>query len=241
MIQSGRTPADIANACGVDPKTVARWITTGRLPHRVHRWETAKLLDADEVYLWPELLERQAGASPNVELIQLYSNRAAVPGDMWLHLLSKAIQSIDVLVYAGTFFAQIPRISTMLTQRAASGTHIRLCLANPASQAVDVRDREEGLRGTLAAKIRASLTYYTPLLNVPECEIRLHGATVYASIFRFDNVMMVNPHAWGHPASANPLLHLQRVDSFGLFDHYLQSLEGVWETAEQWNPDDWDR
>jgi len=52
--------------------------------------------------------------------------------------------------------------------------------------------------------------------------------------------MIVNPHAWGQPASANPLLHLRRLDATaGTFDHYLDSFEDVWKTAEPWHPKDW--
>jgi hypothetical protein len=141
-----------------------------------------------------------------------------------------------VLVFSGTFFAQTPKISKMLAERAEAGVKVRLCFGNPTCQAVDIRDREEGLRGTLSAKIRASLTYYHDLLNAPNCEIRLHSATLYASLFRYDNEMMVNPHAWGQPASTNPVMHLRRLDGTGWFDHYLASFEAVWETAEAWQP-----
>lgn len=97
----------------------------------------------------------------------------------------------------------------MLAERAAAGVTVRLCWADPTSEAVDIRDREEGLRGTLAHKIRAALTYYRPLIPVAGCEIRLHRVGVYASLFRFDDVLLVNPHIWGAPGSANPVLHLR--------------------------------
>ncbi len=45
------TPDLVARAVGVDPKTVERWITKNRLPHRTHRWRAAKLLGQDEAYL----------------------------------------------------------------------------------------------------------------------------------------------------------------------------------------------
>ena len=119
----------------------------------------------------------------------------------------------------------------MLADRAKSGVGIRLCWADPASRAVDVRDREEGLRGTLAYKIRAALTYYQPLQGVPGCTIRLHRVGVYASLFRFDDVLLANPHIWGAPASANPVLHLQRIEGSTWFDAYRRSFDAVWDTA----------
>ncbi len=46
---------------------------------------------------------------------------------------------------------------------------------------------------------------------------------------------MVNPHAYGQPASANPTLHLRRLDGGQLVDHYSACFERVWETAKPWN------
>jgi len=57
MLQRGYTPGKLARACDVNTKTVERWISFGRVPHRETRWTVAHELDFDEVYLWPELLE----------------------------------------------------------------------------------------------------------------------------------------------------------------------------------------
>lgn len=241
MVQRGYSPGRLARACNVDPKTVQRWISHGRVPHRETRWTIARELDIDEVYLWPELVEgrstEEREQSVESELVRVHPDRSSVPRDTWLQLVGSATRHIDILVYAGTFLVQTnPRIADMLAERAAAGVKVRLCWADPDSQAVDIRDREEGLRGTLAHKIRASLTYYRNLVDVPGCEVKLHGATVYASIFRFDDAMVVNPHMWGAPASANPLLHLRRIEGSNWFDGYLRSFNAVWETALPWDP-----
>jgi hypothetical protein len=112
---------------------------------------------------------------------------------------------------------------------------IRLCFGDPQSKAVAIRDHEEGIAGTLAAKIRSALTYYLPLLDVNGCEVRLHGTTLYASLFRYDDEILVNPHAYGEAASANPVLHLRRLDGAAIAQHYLASFERVWATALPWN------
>jgi len=98
-----------------------------------------------------------------------------------------------------------------------------------------VRDREEGIGGTLAAKIRSALTYYRPLADMEGCEVRLHSTTLYASLFRYDDEILVNPHAYGEPASANPTLHLRRIDGGTVAGHYLASFERVWATAMPWS------
>ena len=155
-----------------------------------------------------------------------------MPRDTWLRLIGSATRNIDVLVFAGTFLANVaPRIADLLAERAAAGVRVRLCWADPDSQAVDIRDREEGLRGTLAHKIRAALTYYRPLTDVSGCEIRLHRVGVYASLFRFDDVLLATPHIWGAPASATPVLQLRRIEGSTWFDGYRRSFDAVWETA----------
>jgi hypothetical protein len=169
------------------------------------------------------------------ELIEVFPDRASVPRETWLRLLTEAQERIDVLVFSGTFFAQTqPRVARMLADRLSVGVQVRLCFGDPASDAVAVRDREEGLGGTLAAKIRASLTYYRELAGVDGCEVRLHPTTLYASLFRYDDEILTNPHAYGEAASANPTFHLRKVDGGGLFDHYTASFDRVWATAVPW-------
>nr|MDT0662977.1 helix-turn-helix transcriptional regulator [Micromonospora sp. DSM 115978] len=238
MVRRGVRVEDLADECGVDPKTVDRWISLGRVPHRRHRWATARKLGAEEAYLWPEVLAAAGGRrgdATQAELIEVFPDRASVPRETWLRLLTEAQERIDVLVFSGTFFAQTqPRVARMLRERLSAGVRVRLCFGDPASEAVTVRDREEGLTGTLSAKIRASLTYYREIAGVEGCEVRLHPTTLYASLFRYDDELMINPHAYGEPASANPTLHVRRVDGGTLFEHYTASFERVWDTGMPW-------
>lgn len=239
ILRAGVSVDELAGCAGVDAKTVERWISNGRVPHRQHRWAAAKRLGVDETYLWPEILtryparQREAGRS---ELVDLYPDRASVPRELWLRLLDAAQEHVDVLVFSGTFYAQTqPRIAAMLAAAAKRGVQVRLCFGDPGSEAVAVRDREEGIGGTLAAKIRSALTYYRPLADVDGCELRLHGATLYASLFRYDDEVLANPHVYGEPASANPTLHLRRLDGGTVADQYLASFERVWAAAMPWS------
>ncbi len=238
MVRRGVRVEDLADECGVDPKTVERWISLDRLPHRRHRWTAARKLGAEEAYLWPEAVSTINGRRPDAsraELIEIYPDRASVPRELWLRLLTQAQERIDVLVFSGTFFAQTqPRVAQMLAARLAAGVQVRLCFGDQASEAVAIRDREEGLGGTLAAKIRASLTYYRSIATTEGCEVRLHGTTLYASLFRYDDEILMNPHAYGEPASANPTFHFRSLDGGGMFEHYVSSFERVWSTAMPW-------
>jgi Domain of unknown function (DUF5919) len=238
MMQAGVTTVDLAMCCGVDAKTVERWISPGRVPHRTHRWAAARRLGHEESYLWPEVqgsAVRRAEVSGS-ELVRLYPDRASVPRELWIRLAGEARENIDVLVFSGTFYAQTqPKVASMLTEAADRGVQVRLCFGDPASDAVATRDREEGISGTLAAKIRSALTYYRPLLDVGKCEIRLHATTLYASLFRYDDQIIVNPHAFGEPASANPAFHFRRLDGGQVADHYVSSFARVWATAMPWS------
>jgi hypothetical protein len=75
------------------------------------------------------------------------------------------------------------------------------------------------------------LTFYNRLRGTPGVAIRLHGTTLYNSIYRFDDEMLVNVHVYGFPAAHAPVLHLRRLAGGDLFDTYAESFERVWSTA----------
>jgi transcriptional regulator with XRE-family HTH domain len=239
LAQRAVTLASLAEACEVDPKTVSRWLG-GRIPHPRHRFRVAQYLRVEETFLWPvgpDLRSNRHGRGLASELVGTYPNRASVPRETWLTLLREARERIDVLVFSGTFFAQTnPHVAGMLAERAASDVIVRLCFGDPAGQAAVIRGNEEGIGDTLAAKIRASLTYYRPLVTEQGCEVRLHDTTLYNSLFRYDDQLLANPHVFGQPASANPVLHLRRADGAGWFASYTASFEAVWARARPWAP-----
>ena len=237
MFRTGTTADDLALCCGVDVKTVERWLSPGRVPHRRHRWTAASRLGCDESYLWPEAAPARAQANQS-ELVRLYPDRASVPRETWMRLMDGAREQISVLVFSGTFYAQTqPRVAAMLAAAADRGVRVRLCFGDPSSDAVAVRDREEGLGGTLGAKIRSALTYYSEIAASGECAVRLHGCTLYASLFRYDDEIIANPHAFGEAASANHAFHLRRLDGGQVAAHYMDSFERVWDTAKPWHGD----
>lgn len=224
---------DVAARVEVDPKTVERWITTGRLPHRSHRFVTAQLLGRDEAYLWPETVDddRSRRAS-QAELVRLYPSRAAVPVGLWRSLVEDATVAVEILVYAGQFLVDShPELPRLLTRKAAAGTAVRLLLGDPASEAVRRRGEEEGIGADLTARIRLSLSGLRPLLDGSGAAVRLHDTTLYCSTYRFDDDLFVNTHVLGAPAAHAPVLHLRRAPGGRLFDLYLQSFERVWSAA----------
>ena len=226
------TASELAAAIEVDPKTVERWISVGRVPHQRHRAQTARLLDAEESYLWPQALtdERRRAAS-QAEILAVYPQRAAVPAELWWQLADSARTHVEVLVYSGLFLLDSrPDLLRSLADRAAAGLETRLLFGDPDSDMVRLRGADEGIHEEMPARIRLSLAVVKPHVG-PGIEVRLHETVLYNSIYRFDDQMLVNTHIVGSPAPKNPVLHLQRVEGGHLFEHYLQSFDHVWETA----------
>jgi transcriptional regulator with XRE-family HTH domain len=54
IFASGMEVTQFARKVGVDPKSVQRWITNGRVPHANHRWKACQVLEREESELWPE-------------------------------------------------------------------------------------------------------------------------------------------------------------------------------------------
>ena len=229
----GMAPADLASAVEVDPKTVERWIYNGRVPHQRHRATTARLLEVDESYLWPELLnDDRVRSASDAEVLAVYPSRAHVPADLWRRLADQAREQVEILVYSGLFLLDThPDLPANLAQRAERGLEARLLYGDPDSETVAWRGEEEGIGDNLAARIRLSLTYMAPAIGTPGIDLRQHDTVLYNSIYRFDDEMLVNTHVVGSPAPSNPVLHLRQVDGGHLFDHYLRSFERVWSTA----------
>jgi len=233
MAERGVTIDALSEHIGVDRKTVERWITSGRSPHRTHRMKAAALLGRDEAYIWPGAVsERQMSAASEAELVALYPNRGSVPVDLWCQLIEQAEESIDLLAYAGSFLHDaIPDFAERLAARARAGVRVRLLLGDPESDAVALRGEEERIGALMAARCNLTWAYFAELLSVPGVEARKHSTTLYNSIYRFDSIALVNSHAYGAPASQSPMIQFQRVSGGRVFDHYLASFDRVWETG----------
>src|SRR5271168_3139616 len=142
MQRTGTTIDDLALCCGVDPKSVERWLTLGRVPHRANRWDAARRLGYEEDYLWPDApgrgQERRAEASQS-ELVRLYPDRGSIPRGTWHQLLGGAREDIAVLVHAGLFLAEDPATRRLLADQARAGVRVRMLLGDPSSALVAQR------------------------------------------------------------------------------------------------------
>lgn len=94
-----------------------------------------------------------------------------------------------------------------------------------------MRGEEEGIGSSLADRCRLSWKYFRGLIDQPNIEARMHSNTLYASMFRFDDDLLINHHLFGAAASHSPVQHLRRLPTGRLFSGAITSLERVWATA----------
>lgn len=234
LLRNGLTPEQVAKAVGVDPKTAERWITMGRTPYQKHRHVIAALVREAETYLWPDAMkpERAAEVSGS-EVLKVYPHRHSVPRELWTQLLDNATQEIEILVYVGMFLTEDRNILRTLTHKAEAGARVRLLFGDPNSAAITRRSVEENIgKTTITAKVRQALLFFQPIATVDGIEIRTHGTTLYNSIYRYDDDMIVNPHVYGFQAPHAPALHLRRLSAGDLFETYSESFEAVWKASK---------
>ncbi|MGX1807885.1 hypothetical protein ACWIGI_19365 [Nocardia sp. NPDC055321] len=69
------------------------------------------------------------------------------------------------------------------------------------------------------------------MIGTPGVAVRLHGATLYSSIYRFDDDMIVNMHVYGRMAPQAPAMHLRQLTQGSLFEMYTQTFDDIWDAA----------
>lgn len=233
---NGYTEASFAEELGVDAKTVQRWITQGRTPHRATAYKVAKLLNVPPGWLWPDLDNRSKAEEPN-EVVAFYPHRADCPKQLWLDLLLGAQSQIDLFANASLFLPEDnPESIDIIRHKATNGVVVRILLGDPDTPAMELRGREERLGEGLTGRIRMALAYYRPLANVEGVTFHLHATSLYNSIFRYDDQMLVNQHVYGTYGYLAPILHLRRAEGADLFDTYIRSFDRVWEESYPYKP-----
>lgn len=227
MFRAGYGIDTLAEAAEVSPKTAQRWVSGTVTPFPRTRYRVAALLGEDESYLWPNAANGTAVGG--AELVATYPRRSDVPVHLWTGLLRGAERNVDVLAFAGLFLTEDhPAWLTTLTAKGVAGTRIRLLLGDPEGGQLAARDKEYAISGGVAGRVSAVLSYYQQLRGV--AELRLHDTPLYNSIYRFDDEMLVNIHAYGLLAAHTPVLHLRRMDGT-FFSTYTESFERVWASA----------
>jgi transcriptional regulator with XRE-family HTH domain len=223
---------EIATRLGVDPKTVERWMA-GRTPYPRYRRPLAKILDVDEKVIWPQPKQKMrfpSGERPKIQAA--YAHRWAVPRGVWIRHFASAEKEIGILAYAALFIAEDDGVLRVLNDRARAGVRIRILLGDPESSQVAERGDGEGIGDAISAKAQNALILYRTLTEVEGIEIRLHRTTLYSSIYRADDDVLVNAHAYGVPASHAPVIQVRHSVTGDMAETYLESFDRVWDQAK---------
>ncbi|MET7410545.1 DUF5919 domain-containing protein [Streptomyces parvulus] len=229
MAQARLTESQLAERCGVDTKTVARWITqTGRVPHARHRWAVAEALGEDESVLWPAATKKLVKTGPDREVVEVFPYRSACPASLWRSLITKAERELTFAGYTNYFlWLEQARFGTALRRKASAGCRVRFLVGDPDSDLTRAREQEEDVALALSTRIRVTLAELEKLKG-HAVDARYSSGHAYLSVFRFDNDMIVTPlltHSVGHDA---PTLHLRRHQDDGMFDRFAAHVEELW-------------
>lgn len=227
MHRAGLDVQSLADAAEVSSKSVERWLG-GTVPYARTRYRVAAILREDESYLWPEAVN---GASlAGAEIVATYPRRSEVPRHLWMELLRGAERDIDLLAFAGLFLTEEhPDWLPTLAAKVEAGARVRLLLGDPEGSQLAARDAEYRIGGGVAGRVAAVRAHYAHAMP-NRVEIRMHDTPLYNSIYRFDDDMIVNVHAYGVLAAFTPTLHLRRMDG-AYFNTYVESYERVWASA----------
>lgn len=230
MLNAGLTPAALADAVQVDVKSVMRWITEERMPYPVTRIKVAHVMHQEETYLWPALVQdSEMCTAAAMDIERVWPTRTSISTETWHALFANATQQLDILVYAGAFLIETLDLADVLEWKVSSGSEVRVLVGDSQSDAVGIRAAELSLEW-LPQRCKTTLDY---LRRVDGIGLRPHGASHYASLFRFDDLLLANTHAYGVWACHSPVLELRRATSGRLFDFYAGSFDSAW---KHWGP-----
>jgi hypothetical protein len=227
LLRAGLREDDVAAQLGVDPKTVRRWLS-GRVPYPNSRAAVADLVGASEADLWPNAGGPLTSRTRPEELGVVYPHRWAIPRDAWKRFFESAEHEIGVLAYSALFLAEDAGMLAIIADKARSGVRVRLALGDPDSATVAQRGQEEGIGDAMSAKVRNALTLYHTGLRVENVEIRLHATVLYSSLYRADDHLFVNQHAYGLHAAHAPVFCFRNSQKGDMGGAYLDSFERVW-------------
>ncbi|WP_237076646.1 phospholipase D family protein [Mycobacteroides abscessus] len=187
---------------------------------------TAEQVPADET---PSVLaDTHVPFSPT-----LYASRTQVPITVWHDHFADADRRIDVLVFAATFlFDTLDGFTTTLTQAAGRGVQVRVLVGDPNGDNMALRGEEEGIGESVKARSHNSVELLRPYATTSGLDVRTHETTLYTSIFRVDDDMIINFHIYGSPGRNNPVMIFSRSQEPRLWATLEQAFDRVWDNAK---------
>ena len=205
----------VSSKTGVDPKTVQRWLALAASPMRDTAGLVSELLSEEETYLWPYGDDQTPGdrlEASKAELVELYPFLGQpVPVEPVVGPVSSRARGAD------------RRAGSTPPSSCTRRTPLNELLHRTRRRRLQVRSRSGTPTATAsepAARRRVRPRHRIPLPPRPHAlparssDARhrdpTHGTTLYNSIYRVDDEMLVNTHVYGVNAYAAPVLHLRR-------------------------------
>lgn len=230
----------LAGLIDVTEKTVGRWLADADWKvQRVNAQAAADVLECTPHELWPTQFPadltggRSASATAITFRPTFYATRTQVPITLWQNHFASARTSIDILVFAATFlFDTLDGFTTTLVDAAKRGAQVRFLVGDPRGENMVLRGQEEGIGNSVTARSRNSVELLTPHLQTSGLQVRTHQTTLYTSIFRVDDDMIVNFHVYGSPGRNNPVMVFSRSDEPRLWTTFEDAFTRVWDQAE---------
>ena len=166
-------------------------------------------------------------------VLGIYHERADIATGRFEELCDKSRDRVAILAYAMEFLADSSTFLDTLGNRATAGVSVRVLLGDPEGHSIRMRDEEERNEGSIPSRIDTTLLRAQNELGRPGCSvhstIRLFDAPLYASIYLFDDEMIVCPALYATRGSRAPALVLTTGP---LLDSYLNHFDEIWGSAK---------
>jgi hypothetical protein len=229
----------LARAIGVTEITVRRWLENVQIKVRLDNAQAAaRELGCTPHDLWPDQFPPSQEPSSSMGYTTgpfnpaLYASRMQVPITLWQNHFSDSRNAIDILVFAATFlFDTLDGFTATLTDAARRGVQIRFLIGDPDGDNTALRGKEEGIGESVHARSHNSVELLRPYTTTPGLDVRTHETTLYTSIFRVDDDMIVNFHIYGSPGRDNPVMVFSRQQEPRLWATFERAFTRVWDNA----------
>lgn len=231
IAESGMTTHKLARSCGVEDRTVDRWLYEGRVPRPGTRAAVAERLGVEEDVLWPAAAKAVMKTGPDREVVSVYPYRSACPSSVWRSLITDAGEQLTFAGYTNYFlWLEQPNLATVLKRKARTGASVHFLLGDPDSEITQRREAVERTALTVSTRIRITLEHLDHLGPVDGLEARYsdHEGHISLSVFRFDDQMLVTPHLANLVGHDSPMLHLRRLQDDGMFDRFASHVDELW-------------
>lgn len=224
---------DLAQAVGVDAKTVARWLSDhARVPHPRHRWAVSEVLGVDEAMIWPQAIRANIKTGTDREIVATYPYRSACPKSVWRDLITDATSELTFAGYTNYFlWLEHPNLGTALRRKVNAGCKVRFLVGDPDSDVTHHREEVEGVPLTVGTRIRVTLDELAKLGDLEGLEVRHSDEHIAMSVFIFDDQMLVTPHLAKLVGHDSPMFHIKRHMDGGLYDRFASHVSQLWNDA----------